>query len=411
MSVSHPIRAATTKPFRFLDLPSEIRNQVYTILLCPFEIPKKLDHIPAELSQLDSSLELQVLRTCRRIYMEANYLMLSTNLYVQVIVRIPFEELSPLIAGRLPILRMKEKAARKFKGSVMSHEITVPAPAQMKQRTFVFLHRDLNNFCEALLQGMWRINQHQEIVSHVVTLHNPFQRSNGFDYSKFPSPNLQEALIAPYRVNLCGFCRFQFKGEINKDIRKAAISDVTRPIDKNPNAIIRQLEGQESKGNQHFKNEEEKLANKEWKMALRKIRELAGMYDAGDPIFDAGGQAFVDRLAELAFVLFSNKTQIHLNKMRERLWDDEDMEEISRPFFLAMRGAMGAMQIFPDSTWQPSNRQMGELLHRSAIALASKGSFEDALSAIQRASLTLPGDASIEAEKTTILLFTNDSED
>ncbi|KAN0113282.1 hypothetical protein V8E51_006233 [Hyaloscypha variabilis] len=408
MSVSMPIHIATIKHFRFLDLPGEIRNRIYIILLCTFDLPEKLPHIPRGLQHLQPRIEPQILGTCRKIYTEANYLKLRTNLYIQVILKVSFRELSPLIAGRLHVLPLKEKAARKFKGLVMSHEITAPSSYQTQQSTFVFRHRDLNIFCEALAQGMWYIRGHQKRISHVVTLHNPFDRNLGDESTSSPCPELQEMLVAPYRAHLSGFRRFQFKGEINQDIRKAAISDITRPLDKNPDAILRQLEAHKSRGDQHFKDKEEYRAIKLWEKALRKIKVLAGMDDTANGIFDFGGQTFINRLAELTFVLFSNKIHAYLNIMWERDRDEEVRDHISDGLFLALREAMGAIKMFESTTWvtwQPSNRQMGDIFYRSARAFALVGSFEEAVGAIERANLMLPGDPVIEAEKDTLLLF------
>jgi hypothetical protein len=88
-SLALPIRPAPTEPFRFLELPGEIRNKVYAILLIVPELVQQ--------SQQDAdpplrlNLETQILRVCRMINSESRYVLRSANLFVKLTFKTPVE--------------------------------------------------------------------------------------------------------------------------------------------------------------------------------------------------------------------------------------------------------------------------------------------------------------------------------
>lgn len=89
-SLALPIRlAAPPESFRFLDLPGEIRNKIYAILLTvPEPVPQSQqdDDPPLKLS-----LETQILRVCRIINSESKHVLRSANLFVKLTFKTPVE--------------------------------------------------------------------------------------------------------------------------------------------------------------------------------------------------------------------------------------------------------------------------------------------------------------------------------
>lgn len=282
-SISNQLSQLTlNNPFRFSDLPSEIRNKIYTIILCTVDVIESdeigvgLHKVPDEITMLRHSIETEILRTCRTVYAEANYVMRKTNLFIRVTVKIPFYQLSPsIIAKRLPILPISREKANGFKGFVMSHEIT-PRDAAQEGRTFAILFRDMDRWCSLLSDAKWKIDRFEEQYAHVVTLVDPYDDAFMPDSPTFYSRTLQEKLIAPYRAKLRGFPHFEIKGTIPHDLSRAALSDISRSPADDPESILDELEGRKAKGNEFFRAGNGELASENWCQGLMKIRRVTG---------------------------------------------------------------------------------------------------------------------------------------
>jgi hypothetical protein len=75
------------RPFRFLDLPGELRNKVYELLFCSFGEPTSAlddDNIARQLTISTSSIDTTILRTSSQVHREAHDVMVKTNQLVKV---------------------------------------------------------------------------------------------------------------------------------------------------------------------------------------------------------------------------------------------------------------------------------------------------------------------------------------
>lgn len=73
---------SNNQPFRFLDLPSELRNEVYALVLCAFEPTP--DRQPQQFSRAVHSINPAILRTNYQIHREAYDIMVRRNRFVLV---------------------------------------------------------------------------------------------------------------------------------------------------------------------------------------------------------------------------------------------------------------------------------------------------------------------------------------
>jgi hypothetical protein len=403
-----------TTPFRFLDLPGEIRDKIYAIILCSVEARKptsteayesnpsgateEFHETPSELTHLRHNIEPQILRTCRSIYSEANYVMRRTNLFIKIIVHIPFEEISQLlILKMIPILKIDRNKIKKVKGFVMSHEITSPVPH--KGVAFLILHRDLDVFCKGLVDYKYLITRHDDIVSHIVTLVDPCESKTLPNSPIFYSRKLQEMLIAPYR-KLRGFPRFQIKGDIPNDLSRAAIAEITRSLAADPEAFLLELEELKAKGNEFFRLGNGTMASENWAQALMKIIRLT-MSKEGRQMRETGGEEFLNRISDLKFDLNSNRAQNAIKAMRDNASDQDLVQGLGGNFEHAIGEAESAQ--YPGSTWEPSARQLGKLFYRKAVGYRLLRDFNQATIAIDAAIGQIPDDAELGKEKERII--------
>ncbi|KAI1336049.1 hypothetical protein F5Y15DRAFT_419265 [Xylariaceae sp. FL0016] len=80
-----------TEPFRLLDLPAELRVQIYRNLLCNFELRlpeedelSQAQQFPSQPPKLSRSTDAAILRTCRKVYKEAYHEVVTAHRFVQV---------------------------------------------------------------------------------------------------------------------------------------------------------------------------------------------------------------------------------------------------------------------------------------------------------------------------------------
>jgi hypothetical protein len=298
----------------------------------PFNIIGFLE-APKDDLYLRHSIEPQILRTCRLIYNEARYIMAKTNLFVKITITIPFDEIRPILkVKRLPILHSNQILLKRLKPFVMSHEIVkrhVDQESPMTPWTFVFLHRDLDRFCDGLANYQYVIKQHDELVSHIVTLVDYSQ--DGPHTSELYSREFQELLVAPYRDKLRGFPRFTIKGAIADDLAVAAMAQIARPRAEDPELVLSELEELKAKGNDSYGQGDKRMASEHWAQALHKMNRLMNG-SSGEMLREAGGLDFVNRMIALYFDICSNRAQNHLKAMRVHLSDPELVRSYGESF-------------------------------------------------------------------------------
>jgi hypothetical protein len=407
------LRPETTKPFRFSDLPGEIRNKIYAILLCSFE-HQETDATATGLHKLDLNITMlrhnispQILRTSRTVYNEARYVMQRTNLFVVVTFASNFGDLAGLMMGKhLPILPVSWN----FKGFVMAHDVVTPDSTGKDLVRFAFLYRDLPCFCSALSDMKWLAKGHDENISHSVTLVNPCEDTTEpnslINSGTFYTRALQEKLIAPYRTILRGYTKFDIGGIIPKDLRVSAISEITRPQPVDPEKFLRELEETKRQGNEYFRKGDGDRADDSWQAALTKLQWVMEG-STGQQLRDAGGAKFINGLAALTFDIKSNCGQRFLKEMRANQTNPRLVHELGAKCIEVTKRAIVARFFYPDVNcdWNPTMKQCAKLFYRQAVALRLMGSREYLVTAeeqIDRAISVMPPDDELQREKERI---------
>lgn len=168
---------------RFLDLPAEVRDQVYYEILCTWpaykstwDEEKQQAVVPTDVAVMDRKIETAILRINRQVYQEAKTVMLKGNQFIRVSVK-GFQPLQVLfIPSQVPVVTMNQDGITKYKGFVMTHSIDItddPAPLK-RQFEVMILRRDLDRFAQALAKADAGSPNFAATSKHTVTLHNPF---------------------------------------------------------------------------------------------------------------------------------------------------------------------------------------------------------------------------------------------
>ncbi|KAK0120549.1 hypothetical protein ONS96_010753 [Cadophora gregata f. sp. sojae] len=405
---------ASTAPFRFLDLPVEIRNQTYRLLLTP-SVTTTTNTDGDKIRSLNLSLETQILRVCHSIQSEATRV-LRANLFIKLTIKVLIQEFGFMLHSEtIAIAILKSKQAQTFKAHVLEHEITLPKTLQEPTRVIVILFKDLKELCAGIQQAQSPLTQHNDLVSHIITLRDPFPRiSSREGVEPFLSRDLQETLLAPYRAEFrdCPFFKVKGTADVSKDLRLATEKEIVRPLPTDPEGVIREIEHLKAEGNLYFTRGDLYFrdgnagASEYWNLALQKIHLV--LNSSSSPyteIRQQGGKELLNRLVALSFTLNSNKAQDYLKCMECHADNQDQMDAFGTKLSDSVWEAFCTPSKYSGSIWRPTNAQTAKLAYRKAVRCRIGGEplmFSQAQTAIQQALILFPNDVAIKKESELI---------
>ncbi|KAF7875230.1 hypothetical protein EAF04_002402 [Stromatinia cepivora] len=444
VSITLPPATEATKPFRFQDLPGEIRNKIYKILLCDFHVdiiprtfrdPARLP-LPTRTAVFNYNVEPNILRTCRKIYQEGTYLMRKTNLFVKFEYDLSLHPvLITIIKMQVPVLVADPNYLKNFKGTVMTHQMCYRKIPGVQDRfrsltpnatSIILLGRHLHHLLVALSAVRWSIDFHDDWLEHSVTFTDPYEikESKGLfaslrrffspkpeEFEPFFSRKLQEKLIAPYRATLKAFPHFTFKGTIPEDLKTIASSEITLlPDIYDPDQVrmfldnIRDIKGQ---GAYLFNEGSFSSANGRWE-DCRLMIEYGLVGDRGKRLRKSGGVTLMNSLAEIYFDLAYLGAQSTIQLMQNGSNGQPSELETLAKCIRANRFDFQdwSEQYANEITWQPDPIKAATLFYREAVCFRLSMVPEyltRAWRAIDRALQTMPNNQEFHIEKEGIL--------
>lgn len=402
--------------FPFQRLPREIRDKIYKHAVCAIEPAPTQDNkgqfaeTPTTHTFIKHSIEPQILRVSRQIHDEAIYLMTKTNLFVKVTTNVTLTR--PLFAAkRIPILNITKKNFKFFRGHVMHH--TFLNQDEEPSWEFIVLHRDLGGLCIELDIMKTMINQ------QTIALEDPFPKlyrqnfsegtpSDGTMPQSSFSRKLQEHLLSPYHQYLKGSgIKFKIQGKVSPDLVKSLREEIETVPTKDCETVLGEFIQLKLDGNEHFRVEDGRRAGETWSEAIVKMRMLMDS-PSGEDLRQMGGVAFINKLADLCWVLHSNMAQASMKAIRDNQDDRSIVNGMINVLLHAVDEAMSLQEYFEDmgGSWEPTPAQMSKLFYRGTVGcriVGSTKSLESGVRFITKAMRLTPGDATLEAEASLIL--------
>lgn len=246
---SQSARAIARKDtFRFLDLPLELRYQVYTnLLVADGNCVAPLYHhrcIPPMPYLVDHGMALQTLQVCKQMHKEGRKVMLEANLFVKLSSNVCAFQRELNEIHRVPILVISSGpsgSVTKFTGAVLHTTFGITKErteysepfSSTKYTDVLLLHQHLPKALEVLSSLHFAANyRHDELLINT-QIACPFdlERHRGFE----------RRLLAPYRERPRGWKEFTMEGGHDEVASQEACVLIRRPRFEPPEEHLLEL--------------------------------------------------------------------------------------------------------------------------------------------------------------------------
>lgn len=403
---------SSCQPFRFLDLPGEIRNSIYDLLLCSWNDEPEYDpSMPSSLSRrVSSSPSTAILLANRQINAEASDYMIKRNQFVRITCR--GMDVGNLFQGEgIPVITTNARSISLFDGHVMhitlSKPALVPSPFQFSEFEMMMLRSDLPKLCEQL-----DIESVMSDANSTTSEHTSIQASIRLDYAqtRFLDPAIQERLLQPLAAALRGVPNLKLLGPVDPALAAAVKAEVAKPRWTEPEATIEEIGTGVDVGKRQWQQNSFYSASQSWAYALRTLERMRHS-SSWLGLQKAGGEEFVNKIADLYFTLNLLHAQFLQMDMANDGSQGASMQRSGSLAFQHLRKCETASARFAQhagATWAPSNQQSAKMLFRQARCLRLMGhaaSSVQAVTLIEQAASLAPTDMAIRDEKDAVLAW------
>jgi hypothetical protein len=403
---------SSSQSFRFLDLPGEIRNSIYDLLLCSWD--DELEYDPGMISNLSrrvpSSPSTALLRTNKQIHAEASDYMIKRNQFVRITCR-GLDVRNLFLSEGIPVITTNARSVSLFDGYIMhitlSKPAFVPSAFQFSEYEMMLLRSDLPKLCQQL-----DIESVMTDANSTTNEHASIQASIRLSYTqtRFLAPNVQERLLQPLASSLRGVPDLKIAGPVDGMLAEAVKAEVARPRWTEPGATIEEIDTGIDVGKRQWQQDNFCSASQSWAYAMRTLERMRHS-SSWLGLQKAGGEAFVNAIADLYFTLNLFHAQFLQVDMANGQSHSPLVQRNGRIAIQHLRKCETASARFAQhasATWSPTNLQSAKMLFRHARCLRLMGetaSSVKAVTLIEQAASLAPTDMAIRDEKDAVLAW------
>jgi hypothetical protein len=407
-----------TQPFRFLDLPGEIRNNIYDLLLCSWNDELELE--PGPISKVSrrcpSYPASALLRANKQIQSEASDYMVKRNQFVRITCR-GLDVRNLFLEDGIPVVSTKMREVSQFHGYVMhitlSKPVFAPSPFAFSEYEIMMLRADLPNLCGKLDVESVMTDANATTSEHA-SLHASIKFN--YAYSRFFTSKIQEHLLQPIATLLRGVPNLKIIGPVDAALAKAVIEEVARPRWTDPEATLGEIHTGVDVGKRQWQQNNYYTAAESWNYSMRTLERMRHS-SSWLGLQKAGGEDFVNNTADLYFTLNLLSAAFLQVDMASELAQTALLQRNGNASMQHLRKCETASARFTQhagATWIPSNQQQGKMMYRQAKCLRlmrDAAARVKAITLIEQAAMLAPNDMAIRDEKDAVSAWNEEIEE
>jgi hypothetical protein len=405
-----------TEPFRFLELPGEIRNNIYDILCCSWNNELEPTSFSKISKRCPSYAASAFLRTNKQVHAEALDYMTKRNQFVRISCH-GLDVRKLFLEDGIPVITTNRDEVSQFHGYLMHMTLSMPArapsPVALASFEMMVLRADLPILCEQL-----DIESVMTEANATTRVHISLQASIKLNstYATFLTPKIQEHLLRPIATSLRGLTNLNADSAVSNlriigpgdpIVARNVIGEVTKPRWTDPEATLAEIHTGVDVGKRQWQQNDYYAAAEAWNYSMRTLERMRHS-SSWLGLQKAGGEDFVNKTADLYFTLnllsaaflqvdmassYAQSALIHRN-------GNLSMKHLHKCEMASARFAQHA-----SATWFPSNQQQGKMRYRQARCLRLLRFHAGTVRAsalIEEAATLAPNDLAIRDEKDAI---------